>query len=131
MSYGYAASYLFAIFKNKEDCEKFETMFNESEHCKEFRLIGNWTMKPNGISFEFTSDEASSHQDDYVVDFDKWLFENFKIHLEGYWLIESDNVYRCEIHHGNVFDVGCDWLYHNCTVEQIEKLKKIAEELDK
>ena len=131
MSCGYVTSYLFVTFKNKKDCKKFETMFNKSEHTKEFRLISGWASEPKRVFFDFTSDEASIHLDDYIVDLDKWIFENFKIHLEGYWLIESDNVYRCEIHHGNIFDVACDWLYHNCTVEQIEKLKKIAEELDK
>lgn len=130
MSYGYAISYLFVTFKNKKDCKKFETMFNESEHTKEFQLTSR-ASEPKRVFFDFTSDEASIHLDDYIVNLDKWIFENFKIHLEGYWLIESSSVYRCEIHHGNIFDVGCDWLYHNCTVEQIEKLKKIAEELDK
>lgn len=131
MSCGYVTSYLFATFKDKKLYEKFETMFNESEHCEEFRLIGGWTSEPNRVFFEFASDKLKHYEDAYVIDLDKWLFENFKIHLEGYWIIESNDVCRCELHHGEIFSVDCDWLRHDYTVEQIEKLKKIAEELDK
>lgn len=131
MSCGYVTSYLFVNLKNKEDYEKFETMFDDSEHCKTFQIIGDLDDKPNGILFGFTSDEASWHQDDYIVDFDKWLFENFKVHLQGHWIVTNDATYRCELHHGEICEIDVDWLYENYTVEQIKKLKKIAEELDK
>lgn len=82
---------------------------------------------PLDIDIAFSSSEASRNLNKYILELDRWLYENFNLRLKGHWQLEvDDGDFRCEIAEGTISDAALNWL-EAYTVEQINDIRKYAE----
>jgi len=128
MSYGSAYSSLFVICKTVKQRNELLARFQKEEPGQgEFtaKLLSEST--PLNIDIAFSSSGASRSLDNYILELDRWLHENFGLHLEGRWLLEvGDGDFRCEIAEGKISNAALNWL-ETYTVEQINDIRKYAE----
>lgn len=128
MSYGFAYSSLFVICKTVEQRNELLARFQKEEPGQgEFtaELLSGST--PLDIDIAFSSSEASRNLNKYILELDRWLYENFNLRLKGHWQLEvDDGDFRCEITEGKFSDAALNWL-NAYTVEQINDIRKYAE----
>ena len=129
MSYGSAYSSLFVICKTVKQRDELLARFQKEKPGQgEFIAELLSASSPLYIDIDFPSGEVSRNLDNYLLELDHWLYENFNLHLEGHWLLEADGGdFRCEIAEGKISSACLDWL-SSYTVEQIDDIRRYAEE---
>lgn len=125
MSYGTAYSSLFVICDSTEQTTTLIQKFAQDDPGEEFVACQN-AHKPLEIQFDLKCGDVSRSFDDHVIKLDAWLCKEFQLSLSGYWLLEADGEWRCEIHNGEVVDACLDWLC-SYSIEKIKKIRQYAE----
>lgn len=129
MSCNSAYSSLFVVCKTTEQRDELLSRFQKEKPGQgEFIAEQLLPYEPLCIDIDFPSSEVSRDLDHYILELDRWLYENFNLHLEGHWLLESEGGdFRCEIAEGKISDAALNWLETH-TVEQINDIRRYAEE---
>ena len=106
MSYGSAYSSLFVICKTVKQRDELLACFQEEKPGQgEFTAKQLSESSPLCIDIDFPSSEVSRNLDNYLLELDRWLYENFNLHLQGHWQLEvDDGDFRCEIAEGKISD---------------------------
>ena len=125
MSYGTASSSLFVICGSTEQAKILIQKFAQDDPGEEF-IIYHEEKRPLEIQFDLKCGDVSRSFDDHVIKLDAWLRKEFQLSLSGYWLLEADGEWRCEIHNGEVIDACLDWLC-SYSIEEIKKIRQYAE----
>ena len=130
MSYGSAYSSLFVICKTVKQRDELLACFQEEKPGQgEFTAEQLSESSPLCIDIDFPSSEVSRNLDNYLLELDRWLYENFNLHLQGHWQLEvDDGDFRCEIAEGKISDAALNWL-ETYTVEQINDIRRYAENM--
>lgn len=129
MSCNSAYSSLFVVCKTAEQRDKLLARFQKEKPGQgEFIAEQLLSYEPLYIDIDFPSSEVSRDLDHYILELDRWLYENFNLHLEGHWLLEAGGGdFRCEIAEGKISDAALNWL-ETYTAEQINDIRRYAEE---
>lgn len=129
MSCNFAYSSLFVICDTVEQQNELLTRFQQEEpgqRAVTAELLSESV--PLYIDIDFPAGEVSRNLDNYLLEFDHWLYENFNLHLRGSWLLEADGRnFRCDIAEGKISRVCLNWL-SGYTVDQINDIRRYAEE---
>ena len=130
MSYGSAYSSLFVICKTAKQRDELLARFQKEKPGQgEFTVEQLSESSPLCIDIDFSSSEVSRNLDNYLLELDRWLYENFNLHLKGHWQLEvDDGDFRCEISEGKISDAALNWL-NAYTVEQINDIRRYAENM--
>ena len=128
MSYGFAYSSLFVICKTVEQRDELLVRFQKEKPGQgEFIAELLSASSPLYVDIDFPSSEVSRNLDNYLLELDRWLYENFNLRLKGHWQLEvDDGDFRCEIAEGKISDAPLNWL-NAYTVEQINGIRRYAE----
>lgn len=98
MSCNSAYSSLFVICKTEEQRDELLARFQqEKPGYGEFVADLFSTNSHLYIDIAFFSSEVSHNLDSYILELDRWLYENFNLHLHGYWILLSMHSGRMEI----------------------------------
>ena len=127
MSWGYANSNLFIQCKSEEQAKELEKRFKEEDPGQNLFYLWQGANDKNRWDLDLTDGDIPDSFDDDVLALNKWLKENFDLKLEGYWIYDGDDLWRCEVHDDKVVDGNLSWLA-GYTVAQIQELKQMAEE---
>lgn len=129
MSCNSAYSSLFVVCKTAEQRDELLARFQKEKPGQgEFIAEQLLSYEPLYINIDFPSSEVSRDLDHYILELDRWLYENFNLHLEGHWLLEAEGGdFRCEIAEGKISDAALNWL-ETYTAEQINDIRRYAEE---
>lgn len=128
MSKGTARTSLYVICNDDEQAKKLIRKFRREDPGDGMLEIWNDKSDPSIIGVELTADRIFHTPKDHIRGLAQWLLSNFNLQLEGYWTLElKDGNYRGEIHNGEVYEVGTDWLQH-FTVEEIELTRRWCRE---
>ena len=128
MSWGWVSCGLFVNCQNKEQEDAVSNKFD-----REILPGGTFTLwksehEPLKIYIDLVDNDVSFGFDEEVISLFDWFRENFSLSVEGGWRFEGDDGHwRCEVKDGKVIDAYLDWL-SEYTVEQINELRKHAEE---
>ena len=128
MSCNSAHSSLFVVCKTVEQRDELLARFQKEKPGQgEFTAKQLSESSPLCIDIDFPSSEVSRNLNDYILELDRWLYENFNLRLKGYWRLEvNTSAFRCEIAEGKISIVYLDWL-GSYTVEQINDIRRYAE----
>ena len=128
MSWGWVSCGLFVNCQNKEQVNAVSNKFD-----RDILPGGTFTLwksehEPLKIYIDLPDGEVSCGFDEEVLALCDWFQENFSLSVEGAWIFEGDDGHwRSEVKDGKVIDAYLDWL-SEYTVEQINELRKHAEE---
>lgn len=128
MSWGWVSCGLFVNCQNKEQEDAVSNKFD-----REILPGGTFTLwksehEPLKIYIDLVDNDVSFGFDEEVIALFDWFRENFSLPVEGGWRFEGDDGHWCcEVKDGKVIDAYLDWL-SEYTVEQINELRKHAEE---
>lgn len=129
MSCNSAHSSLFVVCKTAEQRDELLARF-QKEKPGQGAFIAEQLLsyEPLCIDINFPSSEVSRNLDNYLLELDHWLYDNFNLRLKGHWQLEvDDGDFRCEIAEGKISDAALNWL-ETYTAEQINDIRRYAEE---
>ena len=128
MSCNSAYSSLFVVCKTVEQRDELLARFQKEKPGQGAFIAEQLSpYEPRYIDIDFPSSEVSRNLNYYILELDRWLYENFNLRLKGYWRLEvNTSAFRCEIAEGKISIVYLDWL-GSYTVEQINDIRRYAE----
>ena len=92
MSYGSAYSSLFVICKTVKQRDELLARFQKEKPGQgEFIAELLSASSPLCIDIDFPSSEVSRNLDNYLLELDHWLYDNFNLRLKGHWQLEVDD----------------------------------------
>ena len=128
MSWGWVSCGLFVNCQNKEQVNAVSNKFDRDILPGGTFSLWKPEREPLKIYIDLIDNEVSFDFDEEVIALFDWFRENFSLSVEGAWFFEGDNGHwRSEVKDGKVIDAYLDWL-SEYTVEQINELRKHAEE---
>ena len=126
MSYGSAYSLLFVEVKTLDQRKELIAQFQEEKPgCGMFFIDQEFDPQSLRIDIQFDQEDAPTALNDHIKELERWLRNNFDLPLQGYWIFEGDDTYRCEIAKGKIEEEPLNWL-SRYPVQKIRALRAYA-----